>query len=80
MLLEKVTCSQICRGTQLDYRPQKRNPKINNNHDKSGYCSINYVTLMHIAVACYRTYVNDKWQIYKNYTQLFEIEKLSVDQ
>jgi len=31
---------------------------------------------MHIAVAWYRAIVNDKWQVYKNDTQLFEIEKI----
>jgi hypothetical protein len=31
---------------------------------------------MHITVAWYRTHVNDKWQVYKTNTQLFEIEKI----
>ena len=38
--------------------------------------TLNYVTLMHTAVAWYRTHVNDKWRLYKNNTQLFEIKKI----
>jgi len=35
-----------------------------------------YVTLMHITAAWYRALVNDKWQVDKNNTRLFEIKTI----